>query len=140
MILKKIAQLNIPPHLRQFEVVLRRLRNLHFLCSHKVLPANYSKVIDEFSRDWFKLTEDFTISTIPKIHIIIDHLCDYFDITNLSIAKTSDEVVENFHQYMHRRMMKGYWVKDFSNIQHGKKLFRCVRHINSYSLSIKNKE
>ena len=120
-ILKKISQLKIPSKLRQFEVVLRRLRDVHFLCSHEVLPGNYAKILDNFSFEWFKLSDEFGLTTTPKIHIIVDHLCDYFDETNLSLLQTSDEVVENFHQFMHKRMMMRYWVKDISNPNHWKK-------------------
>ena len=108
------------------------------LSSHQVIPGNYCKVIDEFSVEWYKRTDQFNISTTPKIHIILSHLCDYFDKTQLSLAKTSDEVIENCHQYMHKRMMKGYWVKNISSPNHGLKLFNCIRHMNSYSLLIKN--
>ena len=118
-------------------MVLVRLRSLHLLCSHQVLPGNYYKIIDDFSLEWYKLTEQFNISTTVKIHILLDHLSDYFAETNLSLAKTSDEVIENYHQFMHKRMMMGYWVKDVTNPSHGVKLFKCVRHMNSYSLVIK---
>ena len=107
------------------------------LCSHQVLPGNYCKVIDEFSLEWYKLTNQFDISTTVKIHILLDHLIDYFHETKLSLAKTSDEVIENYHQFMHKRMMKGYFIKDLTNPSAGVKLFRCVRHMNAYSLVIK---
>ena len=83
--------MNIPAELRQFDVVLFHLKKLHFVCSHQVLPGNYCKVIDEFSVEWYKLTDQFNISTTPKIHIILSDLCDYFDKTQLSFAKTSDD-------------------------------------------------
>ena len=86
--------------------------------------------------EWNKLREQFNISTTVKIHILMDHLCDYFDETSLSLAKTTDEVIENYHQFMNKRMLKGYCVKDITNPNHGVKLFNCVRHMNSYSLVI----
>ena len=67
---------------------------------------------------------------MPKIHIIIDHLKDYFNLTNLTLIKTTDEVVE----VMYKRLCKGYWVKDIANPNHGMLLLKCVLHINCYNL------
>ena len=70
-ILKTIVRPNIPAQLRQFEVVLVCLRNLHILCYHKVLPGNYCKVMDDFSVERYILTNHFNIFTTVNIHCII---------------------------------------------------------------------
>ena len=97
---------------------------------------NYCKLIDDFTLCWIKVAKKFNLSTTPKVHIIIDHLCDYFDETELPLIKTSDEIVENCHQQFNRRMQQGYKIKNLSNPAHGKKLYDCVRCFNSYNLKI----
>ena len=101
-----------------------------------MLPHNYVEVLDKFSSSWQCLKDKFGISTTPKLHIILDHLEDYFNETNMTLLRTSDEVVENMHQFVFKRLMKGYNVKDISNPSHGDKLYNLVRHINTYNLDV----
>ena len=138
LILKNIEKLNIPNNLIEFKNVLLKLKNLHFVCNSEILPCSYTKVIDEFTSAWFKLKKKYFISTPPKIHILIHHLEDYFDETQLSLLKTTDEVVESFHQVLFKRMLKGYSVKDIFNPNHGTRLLRLINRINSYNLRIIN--
>ena len=57
---------------------------------------------------------------------MLHHLCDYFDETNLTLVKVSDEIVENCHQLFHKRFVKGFVVKDLKHSANGKKLFNAV--------------
>ena len=136
-VLKNISNLNIPPHLIEYEIVFYKLKALHLLCNEQILPCNYDKRINDFSVAWVNLSKKFNISTTPKVHIIMDHLSDYFEMTNLSLRKTTEEVVESMHQFVNKRLCKGYWVKDISNPNHGALLFRGIKHINCYNLRMK---
>ena len=89
MILKKIADLKIPAHLAAFTTALQKLRKLFLLVNHDLLPGNYQQVIDEFTSAWCVLSEKYNVSITPKVRIIMDHLADYFDLTNMR------EVVKN---------------------------------------------
>ena len=93
--------------------------------------------MDKFSSSWQSLKDKFGISTTPKLHIILDHLEDYFNETNRTLLRTSDEVVENMHQFVFKRLMKGYNVKDISNLSHGDKLYNLARQMNTYNLDDK---
>ena len=131
--------LNIPSEFVQFTNVLFALRNLHTVCNSEYLPANYNEVIDQFSSSWYALVNSSGISTTPKIHIILDHLCEYFDEMEITLVRISDELVENMHQFVESRMrLSNYKVKDITSPAYGVKLYRAVRHINSYNLRIKN--
>ena len=107
------------------------------MCNESNLPCNYEKKLDDFAKAWFRLQKRYNISTTPKVHIILDHLEDYFDMSELSLRKTTEEVVEQMHQYVHKRLSKGYWVKDVLNPNHGILLLKGVNHINCYNLSVK---
>ena len=109
------------------------------MCNEQTLPHDYDKKINNFTLSWFNLRQKIKISTTPKIHILLHHLRDYFNITHLSLRKTTDEVIEVMHQFMHKRLSKGYWVKDISNPNHGKLLLKCVKHVNCYNLRKKRK-
>ena len=139
-LLKSLHKLNIPDSFQEFTDVLYALRNLHHLCNQQFLPHNYPKVIDEFREKWYKLTEEYDVTTSPKIHILLDHLEDYFDVTSTTLIKTTDELVENMHQYLHKRLIKSFYlVNDVTNPSQGARLFRAVPHLNSYKMSIVKK-
>ena len=127
MILKKVKQLKIPPELKAFEDFLSNLNSLYIVSNSQLLPHNYCEVIDNFTASWVKLASQFKLSTTPKLHILIDHLCDYFDETNLTLVKSSDEIVENCHQLFNKRLIKVFAVK----------LYNAVRSFNTYNLKIK---
>ena len=137
-ILKNIKKLEIPNELKEFENFLFNLKVIYKVSNSQLLPHNYCQVIDNFSESWLKLSTKYKLSTTPKIHIVLHHLCDYFDETNLTLVKVSDEIVENCHQLFHKRFVKGFVVKDLKHSALSKKLFNAVRSFNTYNLKIKN--
>lgn len=109
------------------------------MCNNNHLNHNYVKVIDDFSNSWYKLAHKYNLSTTPKIHIILDHLCDYFDDCEVTLKTVTDELVENIHQYVEKTMVRsGYKVKHLLNPNHGLKLYNAVIHINCYNLRLQN--
>ena len=110
-ILKNISRLNIPPHLEAFSRALKKLKYLHTLVNSKYLPYNYHKIIDEFTHSWVELSAKFSVPVTPKIHIICDHLADYFLITGQTLRNVTDELTEVMHQYCHKCLMKGHLCK-----------------------------
>ena len=138
LILRYIERLRIPSHLKEYKNVLLALRKIHTLCNSDYLPCNYTQTIDQFSNAWLKLVIKTGVSTTPKIHIILDHLCDYFDEMDLTLKSVTDELTENMHQFTEKRIVtSGSKVKDITNVSHGRKLQRAIRHVNSYNLKIK---
>ena len=140
-ILKNIENLNIPTELNPFKNALKSLYTLVKLCYKQELPeeSEYSSIINHFKSDYLVLVRHFNVSVSNKLHIIFDHLKDYFDGTKLSLVKTSDELIESMHQFVHRRLVRsGYHVKDVLNPLHGRNLYRCILHINSYNVFYDN--
>jgi hypothetical protein len=78
--------------------VLFSLKEVHTLCNAQLLPSNYHKILDDFKSTRFQLKDNFTISTTPKIKIILDHIEDYLDDCEVTLVKTTDELCENIHQ------------------------------------------
>ena len=139
-LLKKIEDLQIPEAFMEFKDILLSLRDLHHLCNAQLLASNYHQVIDKFRSTWFTLSNEHNISTTPKIHILLDHLEDYFDEKNVTLIKSTDELCGQMHQFSNKRLMRSFYlIKDTSNPNQGKKLHRAVRHINSYNLCIVKK-
>ena len=102
------------------------------MCNQQLFPHNYQEVIDQFRLAWFALTGKYNISTTPKIHILLDHLEDYFDLTNMTLIKVTDKLCVNMHQHLGKKsIISMYFVKDVLNPNHGERLLRAVRHLNS---------
>ena len=140
-ILKLIEKINFPEQFEPFVMTLKAHRDLVKLCYREDLPSNYSEVISKLRSSYYALKNKFNVTISNKFHIIFDHLTDYFDHTNLSLVKTSDELIENMHQYVHKRMLRsGYKVKDIHNPLHGINLLRAVLHINAYNIVFDNEE
>ena len=139
LILKNIENLKFPLIFQPFKTALKAHKNLVELCYKEVLPENYTEVIHELKCAYEILVIKFNVSVSNKFHIIFHHLKDYFDKTGLSLVNTSDELIENMHQYVEKRMVKsGYKVKDILNPLHGKNLLRCILHINAYNIVFDN--
>ena len=137
LLLENINKLHIPESLVEFKYALKDLKALHVTCNSQVLPHNYCEIIDNFSRSWFNLSVKFNLSTTPKVHILTEHLCDYFDDSSLTLIKVTDEIVESSHQLFNKTISKGYKIKSLSSTTHGVLLHNAVRRYNTYNLRIK---
>ena len=109
------------------------------MVSQETPPTNYSHVISHFANSWYSLSDKFNLSTSPKCHIILDHLQEYFKETGLSLVKTSDQLIENMHQYLHKVLTRSnYLVKHPLNQRHGQYLLRAVKHLHSLNICLEN--
>ena len=65
----------------------------------------------------------------------------YFDATGLSLVKTSDQLIENMHQFVHKMMSRrNYYVKHVENPHHSHLLFKAVQHLNCMNIYVRNKQ
>ena len=104
------------------------------MASRKELPSNYAAVINSFKESYNVLVDNFGITTPNKVHLIQDHLEDYYDYTKKSLRDCCDELIEAMHQFLKKRMENSnYIVCDIQNPSHGRKLHRAVLHINGFN-------
>ena len=140
-ILKSLDKINFPVVLQPFVVALKCHKALVDLAYKEILPDNYSEVISNLKTAFNVLITKYSVTVSNKFHIIFDHLEQYYDHTKLSLVKTSDELIESMHQYVHKRMLRGgYKVKDVCNPLHGRNLYRAVLHINAYNIVFDNSD
>ena len=105
-ILKSITKLQIPLVLKPFESALHALDDLVRMCYKEELPMNFGDIINKFKKHYMILVVKIKINISNKLHIIFDHLQDYYVNTNLSLIKTGDELIESMHQYVDKIMQK----------------------------------
>ena len=75
------------------------------------------------------------ISEINSIHVINDHLEDYYNLTSESLVRVSDQTVESAHQWVEKVLRRtNNWVKDLECDSHGEKLFRGIMTHNTYTM------
>ena len=73
-----------------------------------------------------KLHKEFKITITPKIHIIMDHLADFFRMNGgQSLKITTDQLIEASHQHVKNVFRNSqYNVQDPTSEYHGKKNIR----------------
>ena len=68
----------IPSQFAPFVDCLRNLDNVYTSCTGSVLDPYHEQVIDKFSDSFDILHKQFGVTITPKVHIIQDHLADFF--------------------------------------------------------------
>lgn len=119
---------------------MRSIKQLYSSVASTKLDIDYKDKINTFRSTWTEMVEgltkaEYNISTPPKVHIIIDHLGDYLDLTGKSLAYTSDQHIEATHQRIHRiERNSGYSRKRKSGMKASLALIGKTRHANSYNV------
>ena len=114
---------------------LRSLSSVYDLCRRRVLDPNFQEIISEFTITWAECSEKFGLSKTLKVHIISDHLSDYFHKEGKTLLKRNDENVEAVHskyrQFLERH---SYNVVDVLSPMHHKKQHKALVHWNSVNV------
>ena len=78
---------------------------------------------------------NFFLSIPNKVHIIIDHVEDYINMTGDTLGKVTDQTVEAAHSALNKRLVQSnYLVKDKESDIHGIKFYRGICHFNCYNV------
>ena len=113
--------------LKPFVDTLRSIGDLYSKCCGGVLKEGYQQAILNFTDNWMILHEEFGVSITNKVHIIISHFQDYFDLTGKALGETTDQLTEACHQYVNKKLEdSNNTVKDVTSDSHGKKLMGFV--------------
>ena len=78
-------------------------------------PCGYTLVLAKWREVWqaLRLQTRMEISEINSIHVINDHLEDYYNLISESLVKVSDQWVESAHQWVEKVLRRtNNWVKD----------------------------
>ena len=100
------------------EVRLATYGNSLTYCSPR--PAPYFKnVLKNFEEKTYNLKQNFKVTIPNKWHYAIEHVHEYIDKTNLSLGRTSDQLIESSHQHANKLFSRSkYYVKDVSSPAH----------------------
>ena len=82
---------------------LRCIGKVNKICTSKFIEIDNVKSVPSKFRGIFKQLQDkFNLSQTVKIHIIMDHLENYFELSGQSLLKSSDELVEATHSKLRK--------------------------------------
>ena len=71
---------------------------VHEVATNKVLDIDVAKeVLSNFNENWTILRNKFDLNESLKIHLIKDHMYDYFELTGQTLLRVSDETTEAAH-------------------------------------------
>jgi hypothetical protein len=126
---------------------MKELEKVDKLAAAEYLDKNYRQVIETFKSSWMNLHYKYFDKkgkrelTIPnKVHVIVDHLPDYFDRTGKTLHNISDQTIESVHQLLFKHMVRSnYYVKHAKSKKHSQKALAGLKAFNSYNVGFINK-
>ena len=80
---------------------LRNLREIHRVCLEKDIDPDYQLILDDFERNFDYLYDNIELNMTLKVHVILHHFSQYFDMTNTTMRDTNGEFVETLHSSLH---------------------------------------
>ena len=103
-------------------------------CSPRPAPY-FDNVIKNFEDKYNILKDTFKVSITNKIHIMSEHIPEYIREKELSLGRSSDQLIESTHQHTNKIFSRSkYFVKNVSSPYHKKKLKMGLNHYNSYNV------
>ena len=112
------------------------IAKVHEVATRKVLDIDVAKeVLTNFDVNWTNLRDKFDLNESLKIHLIKDHMYDYFELTGQTLLRVSDEVTEAAHSALRIHDERhGYKILKKGTDQHFKYQHRSTVSFNAKNL------
>ena len=124
LILSKLDTLRdlLPENLHIFVDALKQVKEIYRIAHATTVEVDHREKIELFRNTWLTLMRDYGQTMPLKIHLILDHLSDYFEMEGKTLRNTNDQFIESCH------------AKDKSTDRYGKAVLAAVVHFNSNNL------
>ena len=131
---------SLPERLHTFVDALRQVALVYQVSTANTVVSNHKEIMQTFKLTWMTLMENFGITMPLKVHIIVDHLSDYFELENQTLRDTNDQFIEACHAKVRKFFENhpNYNFKDKSGERYGKALLAAIIHFNSNNLGSVN--
>ena len=89
----------------QYEVIRRIIEALeavkifNYTCCSKEVREGWKDALSEVSKTWSFFHEKYDINIPNKVHIIMDYVGDYIELTGKLLGHISDQIVECAHSH-----------------------------------------
>ena len=87
----------LPQRLHTFVEALRQVAIVYQISTATSVVSNHREILQNFKHTWITLMEDFGLTMPLKVHIIVDHLSDYFELEGSTLRHTNDQFIEVCH-------------------------------------------
>ena len=113
----------------------RDLKSVYEISHEKEVNPNHREIINKFEMSMMKLHEKFAVPITPKLHIVFEHLSEYFEMSGKTLRKKTDQTVEATHSKFDNFIRAhNYKIRDVESEKAGEYLLKAVKHFNSYNL------
>ena len=115
---------------------LENLNNLNTAVNQKVLDwPKVRELVTKLGNNFRLMQEEFNLSQSLKLHIILDHYVEHFELTGETLLKYSDEVCEAMHsQYRIFDFEHRYVNNNKNSDTHLEMQQKSMVHFNSLNL------
>ena len=115
---------------------LKHLHDLNTMVNLKVLNLpKIKEIIQNLTANFKEMQREFKLSQTLKLHIIMDHYLDHFELTQETLLKYSDEICEAIHsQFRMFEEKHGYKNNQKNSESHKRMQHKSVVHFNSLNL------
>ena len=74
-----LLRMYLPEDLHSYVDALESIKNIYKIATAKEVDPDHRVIIENFNEQWKVLMNDHGETMPLKVHIIVDHLSDYFD-------------------------------------------------------------
>ena len=93
-------------------------------------------ILQNFKRTWITLMAEFGLTMPLKVHIIVDHLSEYFELEGSTLRNTNDQFIEACHAKVKKFFENhpNYNLKDKTSEKYGEAIHAAIVQFNSNNL------
>ena len=102
----------------------------------QTVEIDHREKIELFRNTWLTLMRDHGQTMPLKVHIILEHLSDYFEQEGKTLRRTNDQFIEACHSKVRKffETHPNFQHKDKSSDTYGDAILKAIIHFNSYNL------
>ena len=126
----------IPPQLHPFVDTLEKVKTIYKISHAKSVDEKHREITADFKANWISLMTTYGMNMPLKVHIISEHLSEYFEMTGKTLRKVSDQVVESAHHKVKTffEARPNYNHKEKESAQSGDATLAGVIHFNTLNI------
>ena len=126
----------LPQNLHTFVDALEQIKDIYRMAHATTVEIDHREKIELFRNTWLTLMQDHGQTMPLKVHIILDHLSDYFELESKTLRNTNDQFIEACHSKVRKFFDNhpNFNHKDKSTDMYGDAILTAITHFNSYNL------
>ena len=138
LVLSKLDLLRdfLPQQLHTFVNALEQIKDIYRMAHATTVEIDHREKIELFRNTWLTLMRDHGQTMPLKIHTILDHLGDYFEMEGKTLRNTNDQFIEACHSKVRKFFDNhpNFNHKDKSTDKYGNAILTAIVHFNSNNL------